>query len=88
MKTLSLEQHLSFYGIRRFDSDQYWKWAGEKLGEEKAREIDLLRGAVTQPGAKNHPETIRQFFDLVQLLNNADLAPNHFDWRKRDRAIP
>lgn len=72
MTTLSLEEHLASYGIRRFDSDQYWKWAGEKLGEKKAREMDALRGAVTQAGAKNRPETIRQFFDLAA---SPDIAP-------------
>lgn len=72
MPTKNLEEHLGAYGIRRFSSDQYWEWAGGQLGKERALKIDLLRDDVTRPGARNHPDQVRLFYDQIAY---PDVAP-------------
>ncbi len=61
----NLEDHLAFYGISRSDSDGYWNWAGGRLGEAKAREIDSLREQITSRGSKKKPEVLNRFYSLM-----------------------
>lgn len=63
--TATLASHLSLYGIRHFETDEYWEWAGGKLGEKKARELDGLRDKVTKPGAKKNSRAVKTFYDTV-----------------------
>jgi len=70
--TPSLASHLSLYGIRHFETDEYWDWASGKLGEKKARELDGLRDKVTKRCAKKHPRDVKIFYDAVA---DPEIAP-------------
>ncbi|GEM_PF-1563855 len=70
MTTKSLEEHLAFYGLRHFSFDSSDR-AGLEFDEKTALELDRLRQCVTRPGAKNYPEKIKKFYDI---LAQPDLA--------------
>jgi SAM-dependent methyltransferase len=55
----ALVEHMTSYGLRHFDSDEYWDWAAAKLGKHAAR-IDRLRER-----SDDSPERLREFMDYV-----------------------
>ena len=64
---MKLTDHLRRYGLRHFDSDDYWEWARETLSKKRSATVDRLRAPFVN-GDRTPVERLR-FYDYV-----ADIA--------------
>jgi 2-polyprenyl-3-methyl-5-hydroxy-6-metoxy-1,4-benzoquinol methylase len=60
----TITEHLKRYGIRTFSSDEYWYWAGKRMGRSKAAKVDKLREPVVE-GQRDDPASLRRFYDFI-----------------------
>lgn len=58
-----LAAHLERYGIRHFDSDEYWVWGGQVLGPKRGRQLDRLRAPIVEGRADE--KAVRRFYDYI-----------------------
>jgi len=58
-----LTDHLGRYGIRHFDSDDYWEWGGKQLGKSLAGKLDRYRAPIVEGTATKAQE--KRFYDLI-----------------------
>jgi len=70
-RRLDLEQHLLSFGIRPFNSDDYWLWGGTLLGPRRAKRFEQLRQPLIDGGTV---EQMLAFYDYISRPIVADVA--------------
>ena len=61
--SIDIRTHLELYGIKHFDSDEYWDWGGEQLGMNLGEKLNKYREPIVQGNATD--SEFRQFYDLI-----------------------
>jgi SAM-dependent methyltransferase len=60
---LPITDHLLTFGIRRFDSDEYWAWGGRELGVKKGMKLEALRDPIVDGKATG--SDFLAFYDFI-----------------------